>query len=580
MTWTSRAITRCSASRSTPTGRRSACHRSTTSAPTSSATSRGWRRTRPWPPGRSRRTSTWCKPARGSCPTNAASRPSWWRSWTPAHHRCTWASAACAPRRASPGWPSRRSARRAAAHSSPTAGPPGPDRRPGRLLRRGRGQPAGTVWRGGRRRAPRRRRHDDDGRRRASGGGSPMGGPAILSRPRGRHRHGTRRYDSDHRVPAALRTVLTPETRARATAVAGTIRTNGTTVVAKLLLDMVSQQNATSVRVTTPDRRARGCPVSGYTANSACSKRPACSAAAAAHQPTHRIIVLGVLSRVAARIACGFGYRAPVRRYRDVMVDSARWERFTFRPGDVVISTPSKCGTTWMQTIVGMLLLDRVDLGAPISTISPWLDMLIRTDDEVFGLLEPQTHRRFIKTHTPLDGVPRHDEVTYIAVIRHPLDVALSNADHFENERAERAIELRTRAAGPPDLPEQGLPFHDLAGYLRWFIDNDVAPTGSGPNGLADYCEQIRTYWDAREAPNVPCSTTPTCGPSVRARCDGSPRCSACPSTRTGGRRSSKPPGSSRCGPAPTTPHRRRTWGCGGIRGPSSGRAGPATGHR
>jgi len=29
------------------------------------------------------------------------------------------------------------------------------------------------------------------------------------------------------------------------------------------------------------------------------------------------------------------------------------------------------------------------------------------------------------------------------------------------------------------------------------------APTGSGPYGLADYCEQIRTYWDAREAPNV-----------------------------------------------------------------------------
>ena len=140
------------------------------------------------------------------------------------------------------------------------------------------------------------------------------------------------------------------------------------------------------------------------------------------------------------------------------MVDSARWERFTFRPGDVVISTPSKCGTTWMQTIVGMLLLDRVDLGAPISTLSPWLDMLIRTDDEVFDLLEPQTHRRFIKTHTPLDGVPRHDEVTYIALIRHPLDVALSNADHFQNERVERVIELRTRAAGPPELPEQDLP--------------------------------------------------------------------------------------------------------------------------
>ena len=61
------------------------------------------------------------------------------------------------------------------------------------------------------------------------------------------------------------------------------------------------------------------------------------------------------------------------RRYRGFMSDSARWDRFAFRPDDVVISTPSKCGTTWMQTIVGMLLLDRTELGAPIGTISPRL---------------------------------------------------------------------------------------------------------------------------------------------------------------------------------------------------------------
>ena len=45
-----------------------------------------------------------------------------------------------------------------------------------------------------------------------------------------------------------------------------------------------------------------------------------------------------------------------VRRYQGFMADSARWNRFIFRPDDVVISTSAKCGTTWMQTIVGMLL--------------------------------------------------------------------------------------------------------------------------------------------------------------------------------------------------------------------------------
>ena len=193
------------------------------------------------------------------------------------------------------------------------------------------------------------------------------------------------------------------------------------------------------------------------------------------------------------------------RRYRGFMSDSARWDRFAFRPDDVVITTPSKCGTTWMQTIVGMLLLDRTDLGAPISTISPWLDMLIRTDEEVFGLLEAQTHRRFMKTHTPLDGIPRVPSVTYIAVIRHPLDVALSDADHFLNERAERLVELRDAVVGPDgeDLPALEEPPQDAAGYLRWFIENHQPSTGAGPHGLEDYCRQVRTYWEARDDTNV-----------------------------------------------------------------------------
>jgi Sulfotransferase domain len=195
----------------------------------------------------------------------------------------------------------------------------------------------------------------------------------------------------------------------------------------------------------------------------------------------------------------------PLRRYQGFMADSQRWERLRFRAGDVVISTPSKCGTTWMQTIVGMLLLDRVDLGGPISMVSPWLDMLIRSDDEVFGLLDQQTHRRFMKTHTPLDGVPRHESVTYIAVARHPLDVALSDRDHAVNIRKDHAMELRVAASGPPgpQEPVREPPPGEPGDYLRWFIDNQEPPTGSGPHGLDDYCQQVRTYWDARHAPNV-----------------------------------------------------------------------------
>jgi vancomycin aglycone glucosyltransferase len=46
-------------------------------------------------------------------------------------------------------------------------------------------------------------------------------------------------------LSGALRTALTPETRARAAAVAGTIRTHGATVAAGLLLDAVNRTMAT-----------------------------------------------------------------------------------------------------------------------------------------------------------------------------------------------------------------------------------------------------------------------------------------------------------------------------------------------
>ena len=131
----------------------------------------------------------------------------------------------------------------------------------------------------------------------------------------------------------------------------------------------------------------------------------------------------------------------------------------------------------------------------------------------------------------------RHDPVTYIAVVRHPLDVALSDRDHGANMRRDRALELRAAVAGPvdPDASQDREP-EDPAEYLRWFIDNDEAPTGSGPHGLDDYCQQIRTYWDASDARRTStCSTTPTCGPIATARCGGWRRRSASRSTRTVG---------------------------------------------
>jgi aryl sulfotransferase len=117
---------------------------------------------------------------------------------------------------------------------------------------------------------------------------------------------------------------------------------------------------------------------------------------------------------------------SPPFRYRSPEEDSARWLGFRFRDGDIVISTRSKTGTTWVQMICALLIFQDPALPAPLGRLSPWLDHLVRPVDEVYAQLAAQPHRRFIKTHTPLDGIPLDSRATYLVTARHPLDMAVS----------------------------------------------------------------------------------------------------------------------------------------------------------
>ena len=116
----------------------------------------------------------------------------------------------------------------------------------------------------------------------------------------------------------------------------------------------------------------------------------------------------------------------PLRRYTSPEEDSGRWQDFKFRKGDIVVSARSKHGTTWIQTILLLLIHQQTDLPLPLPELSPWLDHLVDPVDTVVARLENQTHRRVIKTHTPLDGLPFDDRVTYVVPARHPLDAAVS----------------------------------------------------------------------------------------------------------------------------------------------------------
>jgi aryl sulfotransferase len=195
--------------------------------------------------------------------------------------------------------------------------------------------------------------------------------------------------------------------------------------------------------------------------------------------------------------------QAPRTRYRSIIADSSRWDGFAFRPGDVVISTPPKCGTTWTQMLCALLIFDGPTFPAPLEDVSPWLDMSIRPLAEVTATLAAQTHRRVIKTHTPLDGLPLHADVTYLVVGRDPRDVAISFEHHAANLDFAHFLELRAAAVGNADLaelPERPVPSADPVERFRTFVADE---THISPPSLASVLHHLDTGWQHRGDPNV-----------------------------------------------------------------------------
>ncbi len=119
--------------------------------------------------------------------------------------------------------------------------------------------------------------------------------------------------------------------------------------------------------------------------------------------------------------------------YKGPITNTARWEKFQHRADDIFVCTPPKCGTTWTQAICAMLVFGKVDHGVQPGVISPWIDAEFAPIDEYLQQVEAQSHRRFIKTHTPLDGIPYNAECSYFVIFRDPRDVFFSGLNHRDN---------------------------------------------------------------------------------------------------------------------------------------------------
>jgi aryl sulfotransferase len=177
------------------------------------------------------------------------------------------------------------------------------------------------------------------------------------------------------------------------------------------------------------------------------------------------------------------------REVQMAVMDSTRWNGFAFRDDDIVIATWPKSGTTWMQQIVSQLIFRGAE-SIPIERISLWVDCLLYPP-ELLQALDAQTHRRFLKTHLPLDALVFSPRAKYIYVARDGRDYAWSAYNHMASTKPE----IRAQAGAAV----QALPAEVTAGpvqFFRFWLENGSVIFG-------DFWLHQQQWWDARRLPNL-----------------------------------------------------------------------------
>ncbi len=173
--------------------------------------------------------------------------------------------------------------------------------------------------------------------------------------------------------------------------------------------------------------------------------------------------------------------------------DSTVWNDFRFRDDDIIIASYAKSGTTWTQQIIGQLLFDG-DPDVDVAEMSPWLDLRVPPKEVKLPLVDAQTHRRFLKTHLPVDALVFSAQARYLYVARDGRDVVWSFYNHHVNANASwyEALNDTPGRVGPPIGP----PPDDVRVYWRDWLEKDGYPWWP-------FWENVRSWWAIRELPNV-----------------------------------------------------------------------------
>ena len=135
------------------------------------------------------------------------------------------------------------------------------------------------------------------------------------------------------------------------------------------------------------------------------------------------------------------------------------------------------------------------------SRLSPWLDMKPPPLELVLEQLESQQHRRYIKTHLPLDGLPYDPDLKYVYVSRDGRDVFMSMWNHYGNYTDEMYDVLNSMPGFENELfPRCPQDIHQM--WADWISRSYFDWEGCGWP-FWSHLDNVQSWWNFRHLPNI-----------------------------------------------------------------------------
>ena len=196
--------------------------------------------------------------------------------------------------------------------------------------------------------------------------------------------------------------------------------------------------------------------------------------------------------------------RPALREYRVWTTDSRRWVSYRPRPDDIIISASPKTGQSWAQQIVSSLIFQDT-VARPLLQVSPWIDgRPFGTVEGIHEQIEAQTHRRFLKSHVPIDGLPLYDSVKYIHVARDGRDAVMSWHDQL---MAFTEAHRETLSKIGLEDPLIGKPYPlipaEPADFFRLWLTTSVVQDQSDGFPSPSFFDFEASFWAERHRPNI-----------------------------------------------------------------------------